>query len=153
MILTQDMKDILKSNICYFATSSKEGKPNVVPMGLVEPVDNSTIMIVDVRMNKTRHNLSENEMVALAVTDSTKLQAYQLKGKANVITSGALFETAVKLAKEKADKKQKRLQTRLEETTDPSIRQKLQNMLNKKSVPKAAVIISVEEIFSTMSNV
>jgi len=153
LILTQDMKEILKSNICYFATSSKDGKPNVVPMGLVEPIDDSTIMIVDVRMNKTRHNLSENMQVALAVTDSTKLMAYQLKGKANVVTSGALFEAAVALAKEKGDKKQKRLQTRLEETTDPAIRKKIENMLSRKSVPKSAVIISVEEIFPTMSTV
>ncbi|MGD6932716.1 MAG: pyridoxamine 5'-phosphate oxidase family protein [Candidatus Bathyarchaeia archaeon] len=152
-MLTQDMKDVLKSNICYFATSSQDGKPNVVPMGLVEPVDDSTIMIVDVRMNKTRRNLSENEQVAVAVTDSAKLLAYQLKGKANVITSGALFDTAVKLAKEKAEQKQKRLQTRLEETADPTIRKKIENMLNNKSVPKAAVVITVEEIFSTMSNV
>jgi predicted pyridoxine 5'-phosphate oxidase superfamily flavin-nucleotide-binding protein len=76
-----------------------------------------------------------------------------LKGKANVVTSGALFEAAVALAKEKGDKKQKRLQTRLEETTDPAIRKKIENMLSRKSVPKSAVIISVEEIFPTMSTV
>jgi predicted pyridoxine 5'-phosphate oxidase superfamily flavin-nucleotide-binding protein len=147
------MKDILKSNICYLATSSKNGKPNVVPMGLVQPIDDSTVMIVDVRMNKTRCNLSENEQVALAVTDSAKMQAYQLKGKANVVTSGEIFENANQLAKEKADKKSKRLQERLKETTDPVIRKKIEAMLGNKSVPKSAVIISIEEIYSTMSTV
>ncbi len=147
------MKDILKSNVCYLATSSKNGKPNVVPMGLVQPIDDSTVMIVDVRMNKTMCNLSENEQVALAVTDSAKMQAYQLKGKANVVTSGEIFENANLLVKEKAVIKSKRLQERLKTTTDPVIRKKIEAMLDNKSVPKSAVIISIEEIYSTMSTV
>jgi predicted pyridoxine 5'-phosphate oxidase superfamily flavin-nucleotide-binding protein len=147
------MKDILKSNVCYFATSSKDGKPNVVPIGLVEALSDSALMMVDVRMNKTRQNLSENAQVALAVTDSAKLQAYQFKGTAKVITSGEFFDKAIQLAQEKAAKKRKRLQARLEETTDPVARSKLEKMMHRESEPKAAVIITVEESYSTMSSV
>ena len=150
MKLTQNMKDALKGNICYFATSSKDGKPNVVPMGLVEPIGDSQLMIVDVRMNKTRKNLAENEQVALAFTNSGRLQAYQFKGKAKVITSGELFDNAVQITKEKVHRRRHRLQHRLEETSDPEIRKKIEAMMDRDRVPKATILIDIEEIYPTM---
>lgn len=67
--LSEDMKEVLRSNICYFATSSKDGKPNVVPVGLVEPLSDSEVLVMDVRFNKTRKNLEEIPEVAIAVAD------------------------------------------------------------------------------------
>ncbi|RLI78887.1 hypothetical protein DRP05_05825 [Archaeoglobales archaeon] len=53
-MIDAEMKEVLSRNICYFATSTKDGKPNVIPVGLVEPIDDSRILLVDVKMNKTR---------------------------------------------------------------------------------------------------
>lgn len=144
------MKEALKDNICYFATSTKDGKPNVVPIGLVETIGDSQLMLVDVRMNKTRKNIDENDQVALAVTDSARLQAYQFKGKAKIITSGKLFGKAVQITKEHAHKRQHRLEHRLEETTDPALRNKIEAMMNTGIMPKAAILIEITEIYPTM---
>jgi predicted pyridoxine 5'-phosphate oxidase superfamily flavin-nucleotide-binding protein len=148
--LTQDMKDALSGNIGYFATSSKNGKPNVVPIGLISATSDSQLMVVDVRMNKTRKNLTENCMVALAVTNSARSQAYQFKGKATVMTSGELFDKSIQTVKEHEEKRRQRLKKRAEETTDPIVRNKLEKKMNRTLVPKAVIIIDVEEVYPTM---
>ncbi len=137
-MLDEKMKEVLRRNICYFATSTKNGKPNVVPVGLAEPIDDSRILLIDVRMNKTRKNLEENNMVALAVTDVERLGAYQFKGRAEVVTAGELFEKAAKLAEERMEIRRDRLKERLEKT------------MERKMIPKAAIVIEVEEIYPCM---
>lgn len=144
------MKEVLKSNVCYFATSSKDGKPNVVPMGFVEAVDDSEIMIVDVYMNKTRTNLAENDQVALAVTDLNRREAYQFKGKARTIYSGELFDKAVTIAKRWLERKKNRLQERFEKTNDPAIKAKLETINDSELVPNAVVLIAVKEAYPTI---
>lgn len=144
------MKEVLKSNVCYFATSSKDGKPNVVPMGFVEAVDDSHIMIVDVYMNKTRINLATNNQVALAVTDLNRREAYQFKGKAQTVNSGELFDKAVEMAKGWSDRKKFRLQKQFEETNDPAIKTKLDAITDNELVPTAVVLIAVEEAYPTI---
>jgi len=148
-MLDEEMKEVLRRNICYFATSTKDGKPNVISVGLVEPIDNR-ILLVDVKMNKTRRNLEENDAVALAVTDFEKLKAYQFKGKAKVVTEGELFEKAVKLAEERMEIRRKRLERRIESESNPEMRKKLEKMIEKKMKPKAAIIIEVEEVYPCM---
>jgi len=37
--LDESMKTVLRNNICYLATSSRDGVPNVIPVGLVEALD------------------------------------------------------------------------------------------------------------------
>jgi predicted pyridoxine 5'-phosphate oxidase superfamily flavin-nucleotide-binding protein len=150
MNFTQDMKDALSDNIGYFATSSKDGKPNVVPMGLISAISDSQLMIVDVRMNKTRKNLAENCMVALAVTDTKRSQAYQFKGKAAVITSGELFDNSIKTVKESEEKRRQHIKLRFEETNDPKLRIKLAKRMNRTLHPKAVIVIDVEEVYPTM---
>ena len=49
----------------------------------------------------------------IAVTNVEKLRAYQLKGRAKVVTNGELFERALKLVEERMKKRRKRLKERL----------------------------------------
>jgi len=149
-MLNEEMKEVLRRNICYFATSTEDGKPNVIPVGLVEPIDNSRILLVDVKMNKTRRNLEENNAVALAVTDFEKLKAYQFKGKAKVVTEGELFEGAVKLAEERMKIRRERLERRIESESDPEMRKKVKEIAERKMKPKAAIVIEVKEVYPCM---
>ena len=148
--LDESMKLALRNNICYFATCSKNGIPNVVPMGLVEVLDDSTIAIVDVLMKKTRKNLEENNNVAIAVTDVNRLVGYQFKGKASVITTGELMEWANEFVKKKHEKRKEILINRLKSEKDPEIISKIEKRINVMYKPKAVVIIKVEEIYRTM---
>lgn len=144
------MKDALKSNISYLATSSKDGKPNVVPMGFVEAVDDSHVMIVDVYMNKTRANLTQNDRVALAITDFSKAVAYQFKGRVKIVRSGDLFERATEIAHSWILHKRQHLAKQYEEMNDHFIKAKLEFAKTYDLVPNAVVLMEVEEIYPTI---
>lgn len=90
----------------HFATSTKDGKPNVVPIGYVEVISDEEVLIVDTLMDKTRKNLEENPQVAIAVEVMEEFKAYQLKGKARVFTEGNVFEKALEVQKRR-DKRRK----------------------------------------------
>lgn len=149
-MLMSEIKESLESNICYFATASVNGKPNVVPIGLVKVISDSEILIVDVLFNKTRKNLEENPQIALAVTDVNKLQAYQIKGKVKIVTSGDLFRIACQLTEEKFEKRRKMLEERLKAVNDPEMEMRIKEIMERRLKPKAAIIVEVEEVYSTM---
>jgi len=150
--LDQEIKDVLRSNIGYLATSSPDGKPNVVPVGLVEPVGDSELLLVDVLFQKTRKNLDENPQGALAVTDLGRMRGCQLKGTARIETAGEIFDTAVRLARERGERRSAMMEKRLGQAGDPEMKERIRRSIekHKQLKPKAAVIVSVEEIYSTM---
>jgi predicted pyridoxine 5'-phosphate oxidase superfamily flavin-nucleotide-binding protein len=147
------MKEVLAHHVCYVATSANDGKPNVVPIGLAEVVDDTHVMIVDVFMNKTRKNIEENQQVAFAVTDSAKLQAWQFKGNASVVTSGELFDKAVQRARKALENMRTNMQKRLENTDDTASRTTVKKIVdNLRVLPeaKAAILVDVREAYSTI---
>lgn len=86
------------------ATTSADGMPNVVPLRFVRIVDEETIVIADNYMSKSARNLAENPHLALAVWDSASKQAFQIKGRAQILTSGPVFdETAAWVSAEKPE--------------------------------------------------
>lgn len=92
----------------HFATSTKDGKPNMVPIGYVEVINDDEVLIVDTLMDKTRNNLEGNPQVAIAVEVMEEFKAYQLKGKAEIFTGGKVFEKALEIQKRR-DKRRKLL--------------------------------------------
>ena len=55
------VEDFAKMRIFPFATASKNGEPNVIPIGFCKlQEDRETIWIADNYFYKTRHNLEEN---------------------------------------------------------------------------------------------
>ena len=150
--MTSDIKDLLQANISYFSTASKDNKPNVVPVGLVEAINDSEVVIVDILFNKTRKNLIENPHVALAITDIGRLQAYQLKGKAEFVASGPLFEKSFRIMEERSARRNKMMEERFKGIQDPVLKKKHLRIieLHKKLKPKAIVLVKIENIYSTM---
>ncbi|PIS24334.1 MAG: hypothetical protein COT45_04505 [bacterium (Candidatus Stahlbacteria) CG08_land_8_20_14_0_20_40_26] len=128
----------------HFATSSKDGKLNVVPIGDVEVISDEEVLIVDILMNKTRKNLEENPHVAIAVEVLDEFKAYQIKGKAKIFTDGEIFEKALQVHKRSEERR--KLRHAREGIEDPEW---LREIHQRK--PKAAVLVEVEEIFSTIN--
>ena len=63
--LTADMKEAFsKMKVFPFATASKDGTPNVIPLGIAELVDDETVWFADNFMNKSISNLRTNPKVA-----------------------------------------------------------------------------------------
>ena len=120
MVLTEEMKDAIeKDNVVFFATATPDGVPNVVPIGFARPIDDNTILIVDNFLRKTRKNIEDNPKASLVVRDASKAP-YQFKGTVEIVESGKYFDDAVDWA--------------------TSVMSQL--------VPKAAVLLKVEEVYS-----
>ncbi|MDL2241970.1 pyridoxamine 5'-phosphate oxidase family protein [Bacteroidales bacterium OttesenSCG-928-L03] len=103
--LNDEMKKILgKLRIVPFATASKNGIPNVVPIGMIIlQDDDETIWIVDNYMDKSISNVKENPNASLYIWDPETPDSYQIKGTVKIENSGADYEKAVKYAHEKRE--------------------------------------------------
>jgi len=148
MKIPDEIKEMInekaKSPRIHFATSNKDGKPNVVPVGCVEVISDNEILIVDTLFNKTRKNLEENPQVAFTVEVLEEFKAYQLKGKAKIFTEGEIFKRAFEMHKRVEERR--KLRHAREGIEDPEwLREIHQRKL------KAAVLIEVEEMYSTIN--
>lgn len=102
--LTDEMKEVLQKNNQKFiavpmATASAEGVPNVAPMASVWLRDDRTIWICDNFMQKTLQNLLENPIAAFYFWDADTKRCFQVKGSAEVKTSGADYEEMYAMVK------------------------------------------------------
>jgi uncharacterized protein len=94
--LNEEAKDVLaRMKVIPVATASKDGCPNVVPMTFVKALDDSTLLVADNYMEKGARNLEENPQIAVSVWDTETKQAYQIKGTAEILRSGPVFDETV----------------------------------------------------------
>jgi len=149
MKLTDEIKQMLDENIVYLATSTRNGEPNVVPIGSAYAISDNEILIHDMMFVKTRANLEANPRVAISFTDTKRWESYQLKGSAKIFTEGDIFEKVLEIMKIKEGRRQK---DHMETIGNPKVKERVQRMmeLHKSMRPKAAVLIAVEEVYSNM---
>jgi hypothetical protein len=119
MTMTDEMMDAIEKDLVFLATTSSEGIPNVVPIGFARPINNTSILIADNYMKKTRKNIEENPNVSIVTKDAQK-NPYQFKGTAEIFESGKIFEEVVEWA---------------------------QNVMTKLN-PKAAIVVKVTDVYS-----
>ncbi|MDY6795071.1 MAG: pyridoxamine 5'-phosphate oxidase family protein [Actinomycetota bacterium] len=143
-VIKEMINEKAKSPRIHFATSTKDGKPNVVPVSCVEAISDYEVLIVDTLFDKTRRNLEENPQVAIGVEVLEEFKAYQLKGKASIFTTGELFEKALQLHERYEERR--KLRHLREGIHDPE----WLNELHQRK-PKAAVLVEIEEIYSTIN--
>ena len=97
--LTQDILDQMKNQKVYaLATASKDGVPNVVPVGMLIPREDGTIWIIDNYFGKTIANMEENPKAAFYVWNPECKESWQVKGTLSIEDSGADYEAAVAFA-------------------------------------------------------
>lgn len=97
--LTQEIIDQMKKQKVYaLATASKDGVPNVVPVGMLMPKEDGTIWIIDNYFDKTIANMKENPRAAFYVWNPECTESWQIKGSLKIEDSGADYEAAVAFA-------------------------------------------------------
>ena len=74
------------------ATATREGVPNVTPKGSVKVLDDQHLIFMDLFSLRTRQNLEQNKQVAVTVIDLATRKGYQVKGTAELISEGPLYE-------------------------------------------------------------
>lgn len=86
------------------ATSSKEGVPNVVPIGFLWVENEREIWVIDNYLNKTLANIKENPVAAVYAIGTDGHTCVQAKGACRYYTSGPDYDKAFKMAKAKNEK-------------------------------------------------
>jgi len=89
--IPKHVQEFLPGKMGWVATSSPDGTPNVTPKGTLRLLDDQHVMFADLFSLKTRQNLEKNPTVAVTVIDTASAKGYQLKGTAELISSGPLF--------------------------------------------------------------
>lgn len=74
------------------ATASKSGKPKVSAKGSLRVLDDDHVMFADVASPRTVANIKENPQVAVICLDAANRKSCRLWGRAEVFSSGELFE-------------------------------------------------------------
>lgn len=92
--LSSEVKESLEgTKIVFFATASKSGIPNAVPVGAFKLLDEATLLISDQFFNKTLANMKENPNVA--VTWWGDKGGFQVKGTVTIHTDDKVFSDDV----------------------------------------------------------
>ncbi len=94
------VQDFLPGKLAWVATVSRDGMPNATPKGSLKLLDEHHVSFADLFSLKTRQNLLDNPNVAVTVVDQATGKGYQLKGRAEIIASGSLFDETAKQLKE-----------------------------------------------------
>jgi hypothetical protein len=99
--IPQEVQEFFAGKMGWVATSTTDGEPNVTPKGTVQVLDDQHVVFGDLFSLKTRQNLEQNPKVAVTVIDPGTAKGYQVKGTAELLTSGPPFDKLVAQIKEK----------------------------------------------------
>jgi len=94
--IPQHVQDFLPGKLAWVATASSQGNPNTTPKGTLKLLDSQHVYFADLFSGKTRQNLLENRQIAVTIADASTGKGYQLKGTAELLDSGPLFEATCK---------------------------------------------------------
>ncbi|MGI6472453.1 MAG: pyridoxamine 5'-phosphate oxidase family protein [Candidatus Methanomethylophilaceae archaeon] len=92
-----------KQKIFPFATASKDGVPNVVPIGFLFEGRDGNIWVIDNYMDKSLKNVRENPKASFYIWEQGFKQSYQVKCSVIVEDSGDDYQFAVDFAHEKKE--------------------------------------------------
>ena len=93
MMMNENVKKLLRENMWDLATCAG-GEPNVVPVAFKDVTEDDKLVVGDVFLETTLHNLNANGgKIAVSIYDPKTLEGYQIKGIAEYVTEGALVNT------------------------------------------------------------
>ena len=90
--IPKKVQEFMSGKTAWVSTASLDGVPNATPKGSVKVIDDEHIVFADLFSLKTRANLQENTHVAITVIDTQSGQGYQIKGPAEMIADGPVFD-------------------------------------------------------------
>lgn len=99
--IPEEVQEFLQNRMAWVATASPDGLPNTTPKGTVRLIDDEHLIFADLFSLKTRENLLQNPKAAVTVVDEKTHKGYQLKGPAELLDSGPLFDQVVEQLKAK----------------------------------------------------
>jgi len=97
MKMSQEVKNaVAKCSPALVATVNKDGKPNVSAKGSLRVIDDEHLLFADIHSPRTITNLKENPQVAVICLNPATRKGCRIWGKAEIMTSGDLFDQMTK---------------------------------------------------------
>jgi len=90
--IPKHVQEFFPGKMGWVATATRDGVPNVTPKGSVKVLDDHHVVFADLFSLKTRQNLEQNPKVAITVIDPSTHRGYQIKGTAELISTGPIYE-------------------------------------------------------------
>ena len=103
--IPKEVQEFFRGKLAWVSTVSSDGVPNATPKGSVRIIDDEHIIFSDLYSLKTRDNLTANPKVAITVIDAETVRGYQVKGTAELLDSGPLFEEMAEALKNSPKKR------------------------------------------------
>ena len=98
--MNESVQKLLKESMWDLATCAN-GESNVVPVAFEDVLPDGRLAVGDVFLETTLKNLAaDNGKIAISVYDAKSLEGYQIKGKAEYVTEGAVVETFKKIVEQ-----------------------------------------------------
>jgi predicted pyridoxine 5'-phosphate oxidase superfamily flavin-nucleotide-binding protein len=93
--IPNEVKEFMPGKTAWVGTVSSDGMPNVTPKGTIRVLDDEHLVFADLFLKKTHENVLANPKVAVTVVDEKSAKGYQIKGTAEHIDSGPLYDQTV----------------------------------------------------------
>ena len=92
-IITEEMAwMIAELRLCYVATDTPDGKPNLSPKGSLRVVDGDHLAFADIMSPATMRNLESNPYVEINIVHPFLRRGYRFKGRCDIVTEGETFD-------------------------------------------------------------
>ncbi len=86
MELTKEIREAIdKSVLCWLATVSSDGIPNVSPKEIFKYYGRDNIIVANIASPQTMRNIKQNASVCISFIDILVQKGFQIKGKAEII--------------------------------------------------------------------
>jgi predicted pyridoxine 5'-phosphate oxidase superfamily flavin-nucleotide-binding protein len=97
MPLTDDVRAIIEAaHLCFAATVTPDGKPNLSPKGTIRVWDDRHVFFLDIASPKTWANLECNPSIELNVVDALSRRGYRLSGHGYLHRDDQVFQEATR---------------------------------------------------------
>lgn len=94
-MLDADMLAVIAAQrLCFAATVTPDGKPNLSPKGTVRALDERHIFFCDIASPGTRENLRANPWMELNIVDQASRRGYRFFGRATTHTDDEIYRRA-----------------------------------------------------------
>jgi uncharacterized protein len=93
-MITTDMRAVIEAvHLCFAATVTPDGHPNLSPKGTIRVWDDTHLFFLDIASPNTRANLQHSPWMELNVVEQLSRRGYRFFGKAEVHEPGtAIYE-------------------------------------------------------------
>ncbi|HKG90337.1 MAG TPA: pyridoxamine 5'-phosphate oxidase family protein [Gemmatimonadaceae bacterium] len=89
-MLTPDMRAVIEAaHLCFAATVTPEGRPNLSPKGTIRVWDDARLFFLDIASPGTRANLERAPWMELNVVEQLSRRGYRFSGPAGVHHEGS----------------------------------------------------------------